>query len=153
LPIREHPDTARPTIAFVITVGEERGLIGSWHMDVSRLRATRGFVFHTAGVSGAITYSAPTSVYLTITVHGTKVHAGVEPEKGINAMKVAAEAIAPMPLSPCPEDTGGPYRRRGSGDTHDPDRAGHELFDRSMRLSRASAIERDPIQGRWVIVE
>jgi tripeptide aminopeptidase len=103
--LQEHPDTPHSTIEFVITVGEERGLVGSRHMDVSRLKATRGFVFDTAGVSGAITYWAPTSVYLTITVHGKKVHAGVEPEKGINAMKVAAEAIAAMPLGRIDEET------------------------------------------------
>ena len=80
-------------------------MVGSRHMDVGRLKATRGFVFDTAGVSGAITYWAPTSVYLTITVHGKKVHAGVEPEKGINAMKVAAEAIAAMPLGRIDEET------------------------------------------------
>lgn len=103
--LQEHPGTPHPTIEFVITVGEERGLVGSRHMDVSRLRATRGFVFDTAGVSGAITYWAPTSVYLTVTVHGKKVHAGVEPEKGINAVKVAAEAIAAMPLGRIDEET------------------------------------------------
>ena len=31
-------------------------------------------------------------------VHGKKAHAGSEPEKGINAIRVASEAIAAMPL-------------------------------------------------------
>jgi tripeptide aminopeptidase len=100
-----HPDARYPTIEFVITVGEEAGLVGSRHMDVGRLNATHGFVFDTAGASGAITYWAPTSVYLTVTVHGKKVHAGVEPEKGINAVKVAAEAIAAMPLGRIDDET------------------------------------------------
>ena len=62
-------------------------------------------MFDAAGGVGAITYWAPTSVFMTVTVHGKKVHAGVEPEKGINAIKVAAEAIANMPLGRIDEET------------------------------------------------
>ncbi len=103
--LRDHPDLSHPTVEFVITVGEEQGLVGSRHLDVGQLSATHGFVFDTAGAISAITYWAPTSVYLTVTVHGKKVHAGVEPEKGINAVKVAAEAIAAMPLGRIDEET------------------------------------------------
>ena len=59
----------------------------------------------TAGVIGAITYWAPTDVFVTVRIHGKKAHAGVEPEKGINAVKVAAEAIAAMPLGRIDEET------------------------------------------------
>jgi tripeptide aminopeptidase len=103
--LREHPNASHPTIEFVITVGEESGLVGSRQLDVSQLKATHGFVFDTAGAISAITYWAPTSVYITAKVHGKKVHAGVEPEKGINAIKVAAEAIAAMPLGRIDEET------------------------------------------------
>jgi len=103
--LRSNPDVKHPTIEFVISVGEESGLVGSRQMDLSQLNAGYGFVMDTAGVIGAITYWAPTSVYLTIRVHGKKVHAGVEPEKGINAVKVAAEAIAAMPLGRIDEET------------------------------------------------
>jgi tripeptide aminopeptidase len=103
--LRSNPEVNHPTIEFVISVGEESGLVGSRRMDLSQLNAGYGFVMDTAGVIGAITYWAPTSVYLTIRVHGKKVHAGVEPEKGINAVKVAAEAIAAMPLGRIDEET------------------------------------------------
>jgi tripeptide aminopeptidase len=103
--LQEALGTSHPTIEFVISVGEESGLVGSRQMDVSQLKATHGFVFDTAGAISAITYWAPTSVYITATVHGKKVHAGVEPEKGINAVKVAAEAIAAMPLGRIDEET------------------------------------------------
>jgi tripeptide aminopeptidase len=96
--LRANPDWSFPTIEFVSTVGEERGLVGSRHLDVGRLSATHGFVLDTAGVMGSVTYWSPTSVYLTITFHGRKAHAGVEPEKGISAVRVAARAIASMPL-------------------------------------------------------
>ena len=72
---------------------------------MSRLNATHGFVLDTAGVMGAITYWSPTSVYLTITFHGRKAHAGVEPEKGISAVQVASQAIADMTLGRTDDET------------------------------------------------
>ncbi len=89
---------SHPNLEIVVTVGEEQGLLGSRALDMSQLKAKWGLVYDAAGGVGAVTYWAPTTVYITVTVHGKKVHAGVEPEKGINAMKVAAEAIAAMPL-------------------------------------------------------
>ena len=103
--LRANPDWSFPTIEFVSTVGEERGLVGSRHLDVGRLSASHGFVLDTAGVMGSVTYWSPTSVYLTITFHGRKAHAGVEPEKGISAVRVAARAIASMPLGRIDEET------------------------------------------------
>ena len=63
--LRDNPRTVHPTIEFVVTVGEESGLVGSRHLDVGRLTATHGFVLDTAGAMGSITYWSPTSVYLT----------------------------------------------------------------------------------------
>jgi tripeptide aminopeptidase len=103
--LNENPGTAHPTIEFVVSVGEESGLVGSRQLDVSRLNATHGFVLDTAGVMGSITYWSPTSVYLTVTFHGRKAHAGVEPEKGISAIQVAADAIAAMTLGRIDEET------------------------------------------------
>ena len=100
-----HPDWVCPTIEFVITVGEERGLVGSRHMDVGKLKASHGFVIDTAGAMGSITYWAPTEVDLTVTITGRTAHAGVEPEKGINAVRVAAEAVAAMPLGRIDDET------------------------------------------------
>ncbi|MET0696925.1 MAG: M20/M25/M40 family metallo-hydrolase [Acidimicrobiia bacterium] len=103
--LESNPGVEHPTLEFVISVGEESGLLGSRQMDLSRLNSTYGFVLDTAGAIGAITYWTPTSVYITATIHGKKAHAGVEPEKGINAVKVAAEAIAAMPLGRIDEET------------------------------------------------
>ncbi|GAA4410375.1 M20/M25/M40 family metallo-hydrolase [Fodinibacter luteus] len=103
--LRANPGWSFPTIEFVVTVGEESGLVGSRHLDVSRLRATHGFVLDTAGAMGSVTYWSPTSVYLTITFHGRKAHAGVEPEKGISAVQAAARAIAAMTLGRIDEET------------------------------------------------
>lgn len=96
--LRTVPGVSYPTLELLVTVGEESGLVGSRHLDVSRLHATHGFVLDTAGAMGSITYWSPTSVYLTITFHGRKAHAGVEPEKGVSAVVAAAQAVAAMPL-------------------------------------------------------
>ncbi|HEX5940398.1 MAG TPA: M20/M25/M40 family metallo-hydrolase, partial [Dehalococcoidia bacterium] len=103
--LKANPDWSHPNLEIVVSVGEEQGLLGSRALDTSQLKATWGMVYDAAGGVGAITYWAPTTVYLTVVVHGKKVHAGVEPEKGINAVKVAAEAIANMPLGRIDEET------------------------------------------------
>lgn len=100
-----NPGWPCPTIEFVVTVGEESGLVGSRHLDVATLNASHGFVFDTAGAMGSITYWAPTEVDMTVTFKGRKAHAGVEPEKGIDAIRVAAEAVAAMPLGRIDEET------------------------------------------------
>jgi tripeptide aminopeptidase len=103
--LRENPGQSHPTIELVVSVGEESGLVGSRQFDVTRLDATHGFVLDTAGVLGSITYWSPTSVYLTVTFRGRKAHAGVEPEKGVSAVQVAADAIAAMPLGRIDDET------------------------------------------------
>jgi peptidase T-like protein len=118
--LRANPEIAHPTIEFVVTVGEERGLVGSRHMDVRALSASYGFVFDTPRVIGSITYWAPTEVDITVMVHGRKAHAGVEPEKGVNAVRVAAEAISSMPLGRIDDWQGAPARGAGGWD--------HQMF-------------------------
>ena len=71
--LRANPHVDHPTIEFVISVGEESGLVGSRQMDLNRLNAGYGFVMDTAGVIGAITYWAPTDVFVTVRIHGKSV--------------------------------------------------------------------------------
>jgi tripeptide aminopeptidase len=103
--LQTNPDVSHPTIEFVVSVSEEIGLVGSKQLDTSQLNATHGFVLDTAGAIGSITYWSPTAMGISITFHGRKAHAGVEPEKGINAVKAAAMAIASMPLGRIDEET------------------------------------------------
>jgi tripeptide aminopeptidase len=87
-----------PPIEAVFTVREELGLEGSREMDYSHISATVGFVLDHHGPAGAIVVAAPYQNELRVVVHGRAAHAGSEPEKGISAIRVAAEAIAAMPL-------------------------------------------------------
>lgn len=87
-----------PPLEAVISVSEEVGLAGARALDKGRLKARRGYVLDAGGPSGVVVTSAPSQDSLEVKVHGRTAHAGAEPEKGINAIRVASQAIASMPL-------------------------------------------------------
>jgi tripeptide aminopeptidase len=84
-------------IDVVFTICEEAGLIGAKCLDVGRLRARTGLVLDSDSV-GFLFTKAPAANRMEFRVHGLEAHAGVCPEKGISAIKVAAEGIAKMNL-------------------------------------------------------
>ena len=84
-------------IDVVFTICEEAGLIGAKYLDVSRLRARTGLVLDSDSV-GFLFTKAPAANRMEFHIRGLEAHAGVCPEKGINAIKVAAEGIARMQL-------------------------------------------------------
>jgi tripeptide aminopeptidase len=94
-----------PALEVVISVGEELGLYGARHFDTGQLQADYGVVMDSGGPAGHIVVSAPSQDSMVFTVHGRAAHAGSEPEQGINAIRVAAEAIAAMPLGRIDEET------------------------------------------------
>jgi tripeptide aminopeptidase len=83
---------------LLFTVREEVGLAGAREFDKSRLRARMGVGLDAGGGRGIIVVHAPSQDSLAATVHGRAAHAGANPELGINAIRVAAEAVAAMPL-------------------------------------------------------
>jgi len=100
-PARQAP----PPLEIVFTVREEVGLVGSKELDVSRLRARQAIILDQGGPIGSICVQGPSQNKLLVVVHGRKAHAATEPEAGINAIRVAAEAIAAMPLGRVDEET------------------------------------------------
>jgi len=91
-------------IDVVFTICEEAGLLGAKCLDVSRLRARTGLVLDSDSV-GFLFTKAPAANRMEFRVHGLEAHAGVCPEKGINAIKVAAEGIAQMQLGRIDDET------------------------------------------------
>lgn len=87
-----------PPLEAVISVSEEVGLTGARLLDKGRLRSKRGYVLDSGGPAGVVVTSAPSQDSLEVKVHGRTAHAGSEPEKGINAIRVSSQAIAAMPL-------------------------------------------------------
>jgi len=84
-------------VDVVFTICEEAGLIGAKCLDVNRLRARTGLVLDSDSV-GFLFTKAPAANRMEFRVHGLEAHAGVCPEKGVNAIKVAADGIAQMSL-------------------------------------------------------
>lgn len=107
------------SIQFVITVGEESGLIGSRAMDGSMLRAKYGYALDSNGEVGSIAVAAPTNSRQYITFIGKAAHAGVNPEDGISAIQVAAKAVSHMKLGRIDhETTANVGRFEGGGETN-----------------------------------
>ncbi|CAM3997547.1 M20/M25/M40 family metallo-hydrolase [Mesobacillus zeae] len=92
-------------IQFLITVGEESGLVGAKAFDHTLLDAKYGFAIDSHGQVGNVMVAAPSRAKIKATLYGKTAHAGVAPEKGINAIEMAAAAIAKMSLGRIDEDT------------------------------------------------
>jgi tripeptide aminopeptidase len=87
-----------PRLEVVATVGEEKGLRGARLLDKTELRARSGYVIDGDGPAGRIEVGTPTLDSIEVLIRGKKAHASKEPEQGISAILVAAEAIYAMPL-------------------------------------------------------
>ena len=86
-----------PPLEIAITREEEVGLLGVKRLDYSRLTARRGFLLDNDTLD-TIIIGGPSYFALDVKVLGKSAHAGMEPEKGINAILAAARAIAALRL-------------------------------------------------------
>lgn len=84
-------------VDVVFSICEEIGLLGAKHFDAASIRSRRAIVLDSTDASKLFT-RAPSSDHFEFTIHGLEAHAGMAPETGISAVRVAAEAIAAMPL-------------------------------------------------------
>jgi tripeptide aminopeptidase len=94
-----------PPVETVFTVGEEEGLRGSRLMDYFKVKAKRGYVFDAAGPVGTVIVGSPTHVDLDVTITGRAAHAAINPEDGISAIQIAAEAMANLPFGRIDQET------------------------------------------------
>ncbi|UKS57659.1 M20/M25/M40 family metallo-hydrolase [Exiguobacterium acetylicum] len=92
-------------IEFILTAGEEVGLLGAKAVDMTMLRATYGYVLDNGGPVGGIITTSPSMYRLDVKVTGRAAHAGLEPEKGISAIEVATHAISRMKLGRIDHET------------------------------------------------
>ncbi len=91
-------------IDCVFTICEERGLSGAKHLDVASLRAKSGVVLD-SDAPGFLFTRAPGANHIAIKVRGLEAHAGMAPEKGLNAIQIASQAIANMKLGRIDHET------------------------------------------------
>ncbi|MBN3032634.1 MAG: M20/M25/M40 family metallo-hydrolase [Candidatus Saganbacteria bacterium] len=93
-----------PPLRVIFTVAEEIGLNGAKALPGKYLKADFGLAID-GGEIGTVVNRAPTQYNLTATIVGRAAHAGLRPEEGINAIKVAGEAIARMKLGRIDRET------------------------------------------------
>jgi tripeptide aminopeptidase len=92
-------------LEVVFTIWEEGGLFGAKNLDYELLSARIGFVLDSDGTPGTIITRAPSQDKIGAAIKGRAAHAGINPEDGINAIQVAAHAIAQMKLGRIDEET------------------------------------------------
>ena len=85
-------------IEVIVTVGEETGLVGAKAFDTSLVKSKIGYAVDGTGQVGTIVNRAPAQNKIEAHIHGKKAHAGIEPEVGVSAINIAAEAISNMTL-------------------------------------------------------
>lgn len=85
-------------IEAVFTIAEEKGLLGSKNLELSRLRGRYAYVLDGDGPVGGIVIKAPSQNSIKAIFYGKAAHAGLEPEKGINAIQAVSLAISRMKL-------------------------------------------------------
>jgi len=84
-------------LEILFTCAEEIGLEGIKNFDCSRLRSKYGFIFDSSGPVGQIILESPYHMIYKLTIKGQAAHAGIEPEKGLNAIKILGEIITKIP--------------------------------------------------------
>ncbi|MDT7543298.1 MAG: tripeptide aminopeptidase [Acidobacteriota bacterium] len=91
-------------IEAVFSICEEVGLLGAKHVDVSKLKSKYGLVFDSDD-PGFLFTKGPSANHMEFKIYGLESHAGVAPEEGISAIRIAAEAINNMKLGRIDEET------------------------------------------------
>lgn len=93
-----------PPLRIVFTVAEEFGLQGAKSLPEKVMNADLGLTLDGGDIDRVVN-KAPSQYSLTATVMGRAAHAGLHPEEGINAIKVASVAIADMRLGRIDKET------------------------------------------------
>ena len=81
------------TIEIILTTCEEVGLLGAKALEYEKIQSTYGYALDSTGIDHVIT-GAPAANKLKIKVKGAAAHAGLNPESGVNALSITAEALS-----------------------------------------------------------
>ncbi|MGZ5436520.1 MAG: M20/M25/M40 family metallo-hydrolase [Pyrinomonadaceae bacterium] len=91
-------------IEAIFSICEEVGLLGAKNVDVAKIKAKYGIVFDSDD-PGFLFTKGPSANHMEYQIHGLESHAGVAPEEGISAIKIASEGIVAMKLGRIDEET------------------------------------------------
>lgn len=92
-------------IYLLFTACEEAGMLGAKNFNPDNLPCKDIVILDAGGATGVIAYKAPAQENINVTFYGKKAHAGIEPEKGINAIVTASNAISKMHIGRIDEMT------------------------------------------------
>jgi len=93
-----------PPLEIAISREEEVGLLGVKNMDYSLITAKKGFLLDNDTLD-TIIIGGPSYFILDVDIKGKSAHAGMEPEKGCNAILAASKAISALPLGRLDNET------------------------------------------------
>ncbi|MGM9540910.1 M20/M25/M40 family metallo-hydrolase [Anaerovibrio sp.] len=97
--IRLAQDSGRPhrPVEILFSVAEETYCEGLDRFDFSQVKSRESYVLDLTGTIGSAALKAPTLVSFQASVRGRAAHAGMEPEKGINAIAIMAKLLGKIP--------------------------------------------------------
>lgn len=85
-------------VCLLLSVAEEIGLKGAGALDIGSLDLDFGYVLDTGPPVGSFVTRTATHDKLDVTITGKPAHSGKDPEHGISAIQVAADALHDMRL-------------------------------------------------------
>lgn len=92
-------------LEFVLSPGEEIGLVGVSALDMSLVQSKMGYVLDMGGRIGNVTVGSPSMYMYEIKLHGKPAHAGLEPEKGISCVSILNDALNQLSFGRIDEET------------------------------------------------
>ena len=94
LTVLKEKQLPHPDLEILFTVAEEPYCSGSRFIQYEKLHAKEGYVLDLTGAVGTAATAAPSILSMKIGIKGRAAHAGFEPERGINALSIAADALS-----------------------------------------------------------
>ncbi|MFW6269464.1 MAG: M20/M25/M40 family metallo-hydrolase [Bacillota bacterium] len=93
-------------IKIIFTVAEELGLLGAKYLENHHLQdIDMGIVYDAEGKIGKIIYKGPAKAKFNAVIRGKSSHSGINPGKGINAIKISSLAISAMNIGEIDKET------------------------------------------------
>jgi tripeptide aminopeptidase len=142
------PAAERPTVLAAFTCREEAGRMGAGLLDLGALRIDRAFSVDGSQPIGTVITRALGQQVFTIEVHGRAAHAAADPAAGVNAIAVAGEIVASLPLG----------RRPGGGSASIAAIVGGAVIDRlapaslrALGLANGDGVDDADADGKTVV--
>lgn len=114
--VLQETKTPHREIYYLFTICEEQNMNGSKNFDLSKLPCKNIYSLDGAGNLGNVNIAGPAKDGIKVTFKGRKAHAGIEPEKGINAAVMLAKAISQVKFGRIDKETTSNVGRISGGD-------------------------------------